>query len=35
MLLDKISIYNFRSIKELELRPEPKCQIFCRRNRGR
>lgn len=28
MLLDKISIYNFRSIKELELKPEPKCQIF-------
>ena len=28
MLLDKISIYNFRSIKELELKPEPRCQIF-------
>lgn len=28
MLLDKISIYNFRSIKELEIKPEPKCQIF-------
>ncbi len=28
MLLDKITIKNFRSIKELEINPEPKCQIF-------
>ena len=28
MKLDKISIYNFRSIKELEINPEPSCQIF-------
>jgi len=28
MILNKISIYNFRSIKELELKPEPRCQIF-------
>lgn len=28
MLLNKITIINFRSIKELELKPEPKCQIF-------
>lgn len=28
MQLNKITIINFRSIKELELKPEPKCQIF-------
>lgn len=28
MQLNKVTIINFRSIKELELKPEPKCQIF-------
>lgn len=28
MILEKITIINFRSIKELELKPNPKCQIF-------